>query len=455
MRNLKVTYQVIVGCVFAFIAFGCSQDNSNNGGNEYPGVPNAVATTASKIVTVGTLVQLDGSKSKTSDKDNLPLRFHWYFAAIPAGSSAKFDPDSLQNPWFIADAAGEFVVMLTVDNGVWRSDPVEVKIKVNDCFPEVLPPDPKEVVTGTMVQVSPTVTEACGERLPYQYQWSFSGLPTGSDAILNNTAVAAPSFIADVAGEYVLSLSVTDALGRRDKPISLTVTATAAAPSTCGKNLPVIDKIAILPEAPIAGQAVQLTAYLTDADTAEPCNLAESFSYAWTIVAQPAGSYAVLNNSSAVNPSFVADVAGEYRIELVVADSRANVSVAATTTVSVVMPSCGYATPTAQIEAIGTYPVGDQVEIAAFKIAAGVSVQLSGRASSDADNSSPCSLNQELFYSWRFLALPAASTAALNDDQIINPSFNADKAGDYIVGLSVMDSTGLVSKHTTVTVTAK
>jgi hypothetical protein len=44
-------------------------------------------------------------------------------------------------------------------------------------------------------------------------------------------------------------------------------------------------------------------------------------SYAWQIISKPAGSTAALSNPTAVNPSFTADVLGDYTVELIVADS--------------------------------------------------------------------------------------------------------------------------------------
>ncbi|WP_455217853.1 hypothetical protein, partial [Kaarinaea lacus] len=47
-------------------------------------------------------------------------------------------------------------------------------------------------------------------------------------------------------------------------------------------------------------------------------NLSEPLTYDWSFTAVPTGSRAVLQNPSSVNPSFLADVAGTYRAQLVV-----------------------------------------------------------------------------------------------------------------------------------------
>ncbi|MGL1957763.1 MAG: glycosyl hydrolase [Colwellia sp.] len=63
------------------------------------------------------------------------------------------------------------------------------------------------------------------------YLWAFTSKPVGSTAGLNNTANISPSFTADIAGTYIVSLTVND--GTVDSLAdSITVTATIAMTST-------------------------------------------------------------------------------------------------------------------------------------------------------------------------------------------------------------------------------
>jgi hypothetical protein len=58
--------------------------------------------------------------------------------------------------------------------------------------------------------------------------------------------------------------------------------------------------------------------------------------YAWSFISKPAGSAAVLSNSSIVNPTFTPDAKGDYLIQLIVTDAAGFFSAPATVSVSMV-----------------------------------------------------------------------------------------------------------------------
>ena len=77
---------------------------------------------------------------------------------------------------------------------------------------------------------------------------------------------------------------------------------------------------------------------------------------------------------------------------------------------------------------------------------AGNLVTLDGSGSSDPDGNYP------LIYAWKIASAPMGSTAALSDPSAVNPSFTADRTGEYTLGLIVTDSFGLRSASDTVLV---
>jgi hypothetical protein len=67
------------------------------------------------------------------------------------------------------------------------------------------------------------------------YQWAFTSMPAGSAAGLSAAASVAPSFTADIAGAYVLSLTVTDPAGLSS---TASVTVNAFTPATVTVTAP-------------------------------------------------------------------------------------------------------------------------------------------------------------------------------------------------------------------------
>ena len=96
---------------------------------------------------------------------------------------------------------------------------------------------------GDTVYLSGSATDPEGHPVT-EWQWEFSQLPFGSGATLDDPASQTPSFVADMAGDYVLSLSVTDSMDWSD-PDYVTVNAQA----------PCYEPIAIVNVDPTEGEA--------------------------------------------------------------------------------------------------------------------------------------------------------------------------------------------------------
>jgi RHS repeat-associated protein len=141
----------------------------------------------------------------------------------------------------------------------------------------------------------------------------------------------------------------------------------------------------------------------------------DALTYAWAIVARPATSTATLSDPAAVSPSFTIDAAGTYVVQLIVNDGAVNSAPDAVT-----------------ISTLNTRPVANAG--ADQPVIAGDTVSLDGSASSDVDGDG-------LTYQWAIIARPAGSAAVLGDPTAAQPSFVADRGGDYVVQLIVNDGT--------------
>lgn len=151
--------------------------------------------------------------------------------------------------------------------------------------------------------------------------------------------------------------------------------------------------------------------------------------FQWRIVSAPAGSTATLTDATTERPTFVADVVGDYVIELVVTDNRRQ-----TGSDQVVVRAVENRAPVAKAGPDRTVTVGTPVT-------------LDGRESSDPDG-------DPLTFQWRFLSRPEGSTAVLTGADTAQATFTPDVVGEYIIELVVTDPAGAQGSDQ-VTVTAQ
>lgn len=423
---------LLVSLVWVWMA-GCAEEIE---------APTAVASSP-ESVNVGQTVVLDGSES--ADPQDLRLDYRWEFVDLPQGSQATLNHAEVKRPSFVADVPGEYVVELVVANSLVSSEPAQVSVTASECggaAPEIagIQFAPQTPGVGAAVELTaevadPDNAEGCAADQDLSFDWSLKQVPSGSQTDLNMRELANPSFVADTPGTYVVELVVTDSTGRTSQPANVSIEV-----SECGAAAPEPGTLEATPANPGVGLPVQLSASPSDADNAAECELSQSLSFHWSLVQLPAGSSASLNDSSALNPSFTPDVAGDYIFEFTVTDSTGQRSLPAQLTVTV--SECGAATPeTGTLSADPATPNTGQI------------VTLSA-AASDADNAPGCERGQTLSHRWSIIARPTGSTASLDDPTLVAPTFRPDAAGDYVIRLVVTDSTGRSSQPSELTVTA-
>ena len=148
--------------------------------------------------------------------------------------------------------------------------------------------------------------------------------------------------------------------------------------------------------------------------------------YQWAFGSKPTGSSATLANPATAKPTFLADKAGQYVVQLIVNDGLVN-SLPATVTISTLNTA-----PAANAGPNQTVTVGS-------------TVTLNGSGSTDVDGN-------PLTYQWSFASVPTGSAATIVGPTTVKPTFIVDKAGNYVVTLIVND--GIVnSAQATVTIT--
>ena len=234
--------------------------------------------------------------------------------------------------------------------------------------------------------------------VPISYFWEIIEKPLGSQATLSNLTTVNPTFVTDVDGGYKVQLIVTDSIGLASTPAIVTVSTTNSPPVAAAGPDQSIN---------IIGTLVQLDGNQSfDED-------GDSLTYEWTFISQPAGSNATLNTENPQKPTFVADVHGEYKVQLVVKDFwTASQPAAVTVSFLNVQPQAN--------------PGNSQ------SVLVGTLVSLDGSSSLDANGDA-------LTYKWALGSLPAGSFTALDNPTSAAPTFVPDLPGTYVAQLVVND----------------
>jgi len=160
-----------------------------------------------QTVAIGDTVLLDGSGS--SDADGDPLTYQWSLATVPTGSSASLSDPASVNPTFVADVSGEYIVELVVNDGTADSSLAVATIITENAPPAAVINVEQPVLTGDTVSLDGSgSSDADGN--PLTYQWSLAAMPFESSASLTDPTSVNSTFMADVAGDYIVNLIVND-----------------------------------------------------------------------------------------------------------------------------------------------------------------------------------------------------------------------------------------------------
>lgn len=370
----------------------------------------------SQVVPVGKTAYLDGSGSSAQvavSNTPDPLTYEWTLLSVPNGSTTTIaDPTSVR-PSFVADKAGNYLIQLAVTdtNSNTRSNWVMVST--------ALAPPAANAGTDQFVTVGQTVqldgsgsTDPSGNMITYN--WQFTQVPTGSAATLSNPSAVAPTFVVDLAGDYVAELTVNDGNGNTPSADVLISTTQTPPVANAGPN----QDVSVGNPATLDGSA----SYDPDGETVT-CS--------WSLIATPPQSQAQVSNAAtacSTKPTFTPDQPGIYVAQLTVADTAGNSSIA---TVALITGDPG------PVAVAGAHQTVDT----------GTTVQLDGSSSSDAAG------NPITGYTWALLSVPNGSKAALSSVNVAKPTFVADLVGDYVCQLIVFDGT-LTSVPNTVRITA-
>ncbi len=355
---------------------------------------------------VGKTVFLNGSKSTSGS--GVPLTFQWTFDSVPSGSTASLTNASSPVPSFVVDKAGSYVVKLTVSDGTYSTS-ASTRVSTSGTGPTAKAGYSQLVSPGSAVLLDGSgSSDPDGDVLVYQ--WSFLAKPLGTTAALSDSNSVAPTFTPDVAGTYVLQLAVND--GHGNTAVDTVTISSESVPLfvDAGPNQVVS-----------VGTTAHLDGSLSSSNAGAP------ISFAWSFLVKPSGSAAALFSPTTAFPQFTVDVPGTYVVQAAVTDGFGQKGF------GTVVVSTGNLPPKANAGGMYNLPSGN-------------TIQLDGSKSSDLNG-------HPLSYSWALISKPVGSSAALSHPTAVNPYFDADLPGFYVVQLIVSDGI-FVSTPDTVLVTA-
>lgn len=305
-----------------------------NSTNALP-IANAGGNIASWVL--GEKITLDGTGSYDPDGDALQYRWGFgyspllFLGALPDGSHVVLENPDTATPSFVPDMIGTYRVWQQVYDGTSTSySSIDVKV---DTLPQghintkpvafISPAWGKTFEAELGSKVSFTATYSYDkETAPYAVhnigkRWKLLRHPAGFDVATHVKTQefgteAAPSFSITFAkeGEYDVQLEVFDGELWSD-PYVQTFTALTGAnrPPTANPAITGVGAVSV-------GQLVTLDGE----GSIDPDN--NRLTYAWKLLQKPSGSNAVLSSTTSAFPTFTADVAGPYFVELTVTDSH-------------------------------------------------------------------------------------------------------------------------------------
>ncbi len=366
----------------------------------------------------GEPVSPNGSDSKDADGD--PITFNWTLFSQPDGSSATLDDTSLALPTLTADLDGKYVLVLVVSDGKADSEPDTVIVTATNAnsapIADAGADDPVPVEIGKKVNLDGSGSRDNDEDDTLTYRWLLKSKPTASAANLENITTVNPSFTPDKEGEYSVELIVNDGEldSKPDTAIFIAQQGNSPPFANAGED-----------QETVIGNIVQLDGSKSTDPEGNP------LIFTWNVKTRPTASTAEILNNTLERPTFVADLVGEYLLELVVGDGELQSEPDIVVVQAKENPK----------------PVANAGEDRS-NVVINTQVDLDGSQSSDPGG-------ENITFSWSFQSIPSNSQAVLVNISTPTTSFTPDVPGQYIVQLVVTDPIGQQSDPDTVTVTTQ
>ena len=314
-------------------------------------------------VTVGGLVTID---ALATDPDLDPLSFSWA-RSEPAGGQRRLAPGRNRNARASDARRGRRLHRAADGNGRYGLAGVDtLVITTGNTTPMATGMPDAGVPAHVAVPLSVAASDPDGG--PITYAWSFLTMPAGSAATINRRQPRPRSRRTSTASTSCRSSCATapDYSRRRTRSYSAPVPAAIYPRRTLAIRRPSRRERSCTSMAP---------------GSSDPEN--QPLTYAWQIISKPAGSRREPEQSGVSQPTFTADLSGQYVVRLIVNDGTQD-SAPSQVTITANGPPIANAGP-------------DQNGVDLL-----VAVQLTGAASTDPES-------HALTYAWSFVSKPRAA----------------------------------------------
>jgi K319L-like, PKD domain len=294
-------------------ACGSDDDDSNDndpGSQTDPAAqvqPVASVETALNVK-VGEVISLDGSESSASS--GRTISYDWD-VTTPTGSMESLDNDSAVMPRMTTDAAGVYQFSLQVDDGQLSSDAATITVTatapdVNAAPNAVVTTSGNRVTINSMVNFSgeDSYDPDSGDISGLTFDWSLN-TPSNSNStatlIYDSETKTTGNFVPDKAGDYTLTLTVTD----EDQSSSQFSSIISVSDQTMDVAVYFADDIYVVND-------------VITVDGSESVIL-DGNNFVWSFVSVPDGSVAPeITDSDTLTPSFSPVDTGFYTLQLAI-----------------------------------------------------------------------------------------------------------------------------------------
>lgn len=354
-------------------------------------LPVADVSGSDTMATVDFAAALDGTGS--FDPEMQALSFDWQLVDKPTGSNAVIDDPTVIATSWTADTIGSYQLQLVVNDGF--QDSIATTLDVEVVANQAPTADPALSDTAGTVDLAMLLDASMSsdpELEALTYQWQVIAQPGGSSFLIDDPTAEITTWTADTAGTYTVELIVNDGT-QNSVPANFDV--------QVGENLAPTASVSLSMNNGVMGRPIHLNATRsTDPE-------AQELTYRWSIISRPPGSSTVIDDAAAAQTTWVADMVGFYRVQLIVNDGVQN-----SAPVTFLTEVTADGRPTANVSLSENSGSVDRPII------------LNGTRSSDPEM-------QPLTYRWSVVVVPIGGTAIIANPTAAATTWTADTAGIY------------------------